>query len=277
MNIRETAEAIRETILKKQEELGLSFTEEGHLYTLDGYEKPISVTGLVARYYPGFDAEAKSLKMCGGNEEEAEQLRAEWKEKGRVAAETGSYVHYELEKYLIEIFDMDKEVRKPVFNIGEDDIKRGDLCIEQGKLQIDEMLERGGYLVDTEIVMGSTKDGYVGQCDCLWLVVNEDMPMGYELCLADWKTSKPKSFMALPYNKPMFEPFGFLVDNGVGKYEVQLCLYERLLKQMLEGSEFEHAVYNRPIIVALEGKDGTYEEYFTKDETKLATNSITFN
>ena len=265
MEINEKAQEIRDALQRYRESVNLTFTEEGHKYTIDGIDKIVSVSGIVSRYHESFDAEEVSLRMCDGDEEAAQELRDDWSERGRVARLTGNYVHYHLEKYLVDLFELDKEVREPILEgIDESMIKRGDNLIQAGKAQVQRMVDAGAVLVDTEVVMGSPKAGYVGQCDCLWL--GRDKDGNFKLCLTDWKTNKPSKFSYSMFNKPMFAPFEDTPDNAVGKYSLQLGLYERLVVDMLDDPEL---VFSSSIIVSLRQRPkGSYKEFRLTDEMR---------
>ena len=258
--MKEIANEIRIALDEHRASVGLTFTEEGHRYTLPGLDKIVSVSGIVHKYHEPFDRDEVALRVAKGDETRMMELIAEWEEKGRVARLTGNYVHYHLEQFLVEKFELDKEVREPILD-GLDDtiITKGDKMIIAGKLQIDKMIERGAYLIDTEVVMGSVEAGYVGQCDCAW--VGKDPEGNVKLCMTDWKTNKPSKFSDSYFDKPMYYPFNMMNDNAVGKYSLQLSLYERLMLDMLKNSHPDLS-FSNSIIVSLRQKPvGTYKEF----------------
>ena len=256
MDLKKNAAAVRAAIDEYRNSVNLSFTEKGHIYNIDGLEKPISTTGIVSRYYEPFDRDTIAAKVAAKRGDEIHEVIAEWEEKGRIARNVGSYVHYHLENYLVEQFELDKEVREPFFDMDDAMLKRGNELIIAGKAQADSMADRGATLVDTEVVMGHPRLGYVGQCDCLWLAADG------QLVLTDWKTNKPSKFKNGYFDKPMYYPFEDTNDNAVGKYSLQLGLYERLLLAMLEGSEVSDLRFKASIIVSLLQRPvGSFNEY----------------
>ena len=266
--LEQKAKEVRDALEKFRASVNLTFTEENHRYTCDGIDKIVSVSGIVSRYHDGFDAEEVSMRMCGYDMAAAEALRAEWAEKGRVARLTGNYVHYHLEKYLVEEFNLDKEVREPILE-GIDDamIKKGNTLILAGKAQTEAMKKRGGILVDTEVVMGSPECGYVGQCDCAWLGQSPDG--SYKLMLTDWKTNKPAKFSESRFTNRLYYPFDASPDNAVGKYSLQIGLYEKLMLSMLKGSSVDDLEFANSIIVSLRQRPkGKYVEYGLDDQMR---------
>ena len=115
-----------------------------------------------------------ALRMSKGDPEGQAELLAEWKRAGDLSTNMGSRVHFELESDLIGRFDNYKEVRKPIFEINEEQQRKSDNMIVAGKQFLDLMLERGAILLDTEIVLGDPNEQYTGQPDKTWLMMNKE-------------------------------------------------------------------------------------------------------
>ena len=274
MNLEKIGIEINSLLNKKREELKLSFEEDTHTYTMldkKGNLRSdwISVSGVVDNFYENFDAEAKSLSMCDGNLTEQRILVDKWAESGRVAADMGSRTHYELEIYINELYKRDKTVRKPLFECATNELRRSDIMIGSGKKFIDTMHERGAYLLDTELVLGSNTLNYTGQPDKVWLLNNKGK---LNVIVTDWKTNKPENFIPKVYTKKMYKPFDYLDSTALGKYNIQLPLYGRLIKDMLKDTKYAKILFSGYIIVLLLD-NGNFEEYRVHKKTydRLAT------
>lgn len=235
------AEEIRQIISEKQKELQLTFEEESHKYTmidLDGNltSKFPSVSKVMKLFYEEFDSEGVAEYKSGGNPDEKERLLKEWADAGTYSTNMGSRVHYILETHTLKEFDIEKEVRQPIFECDAEQIVKGDSMIVAGKRYIDLIKQRGCILLDTEIVLGHPELGYTGQPDKVWLVIGINGKLG--LLITDWKTNKEKNFVTNKYTKQMKRPFEDLPNNALGHYNTQLPFYGKLLLKMLEGSKY---------------------------------------
>ena len=59
------AKEIREVISQKQQELGLTFEEENHIYTMNGRTDYPSVSKVLKKFYTEFATEEVALKVAG--------------------------------------------------------------------------------------------------------------------------------------------------------------------------------------------------------------------
>ena len=118
---------------------------------------------------------------------------------------------------------------------------------------------RDVVLLDTEMVLGHPELGYTGQPDKIWLVINKKGDE-FGLLITDWKTNKPKNFVANNFTKSMYSPFQKYPNTALGHYYVQLPLYGKLLLKMLEGTKYENIRLYGCIVVLLR-EDSEYEEY----------------
>ena len=255
---------ILEIVKKRQEELQLSFEEESHKYTMldkNGELKDdwYSVSKILKNYYDPFPAEEIALKKAKGDVEEQQKLLKEWADAGTYSTNLGSRTHFLLEQKSLEMFDIQKEVRQPIFDCDFEQILKSDRMVSGGIKCLELMKERGALLLDTEMVLGDNELGYVGQPDKMWLIENKEKNQIGIFC-TDWKTNKSKNFESNHFTKSMKYPFNKLPDNALGHYYLQLPLYLRLLFKMLKGSKYENIGLFGAIIVLLK-EDGTFEEF----------------
>ena len=264
MDLKKVSEEIKNIISTKQEDLNLSFVEDTHTYYMKNLNGEIvsnfpSVSTVLKSFYTPFNAEStKSFKNCNGDPEKEKALLKEWADSGTYASYMGSRVHFILEKYLVELYGSYKDVRQPIFECDEEQVKNGDEMIKAGKSFIDLMHSRGAVLLDTEMVLGSPELGYTGQPDKTWLMIGKNGNPG--ILVTDWKTNKPKNFVPQFYTKEMLTPFQDYDDTSLGHYYVQLPLYAKLLLDMLKDSKYENIPLLGGVVVLLT-KEGEYKEY----------------
>ena len=263
MDLNLIAEDIRNILIEKRKSIQLTFEEDKHIYEMLDKNMVLrndypSVSKVVEFFHDKFDTEGKSFKKAKGNLKIQEQLKLEWKEGADYASNTGSRVHYILEKNLIEQYGNYKDVRQPIFECNDVQIEVGDRMVSAGNDFIKMMHSKGAVLLDTEIVLGSPLLWYTGQPDTMWLFKDKNGEIG--IIITDWKTNKPKNFEVHFYTNKMYEPFGWLDNNALGHYNIQLPLYAKLLYDMLKGTKYEKLKFFGAIIVLLKD-DSTYEEH----------------
>lgn len=259
MKLNDIAEEIREVISKKQNELGLTFQEEKHIYTMNGKTSWPSVSKVLKQFYKPFPTEEAAYNKAGGDPEKQQQLIEEWAAAGNYSTNLGSRVHFVLEEEAIKRYGSYKEVRKPVFECDLTQLMKSDKMIVAGKRYLDLLEQRDVVLLDTEMVLGDPELGYTGQPDKVWLTHNVNKN-DFGILITDWKTNKPKNFQENDYTERMYEPFEELPNNALGHYYVQLPLYGKLLLKMLQGSKFENIrVYG--CIIAHLRDDTQFEEF----------------
>ena len=259
MRLNDVAEEIRNIISLKQKELGLSFEEENHIYTMNGRTDYPSVSKVLKKFYTEFPTEEAAYNKAGGDPQRQQELIEEWAAAGDYSTNMGSRVHFVLESELIKRNGNYKEVRQPEFKCDLTQIMKGDNMIIAGKKYLDLMEQRGAVLLDTEMVLGHPELGYTGAPDKVWLMMNRDKN-DFGIVITDYKTNKPKNFVSTSYTKKMLKPFGGYDDTALGHYYVQLPLYGKLLLKMLEGSKYEDIKLYGCVISHLK-EDMTYEEY----------------
>jgi hypothetical protein len=264
MNLKDISLEINDLLEKRRKELELTFIEEEHIYYMKDLDGEIkrnfpSVSKIVKKFHKSFDAEGMALKMSKGDPEGQAKLLAEWKQAGDLSTNMGSRVHFELESDTISRFGNYKEVRQPIFEINEEQQRKSDNMIIAGKQFLDLMLERGGILLDTEIVLGDPTEQYTGQPDKVWLMENKTKD-DFGFVITDWKTNQPKNFEVHHYTGKLYAPFSEYHDNALSHYYLQLPLYGRLLRKMLEGTKYNDTKLLGGVIVLLK-EDGTFVEY----------------
>lgn len=271
MNLHQVSEDIKEIVRSRQEELGLTFEEERHLYTMKDLDGRIrsnwpSVSKVLKNFYPEFPAEDIAYNKAKGDVLEMQSILDEWAAAGRYATNMGSRVHYLLEKKILDMFYVDKEVREPLFECDLEQEIRGDNMIKAGENFITLMKDRGAVLLDTEMVLGHPELGYTGQPDKTWLIMNKAQT-GFGLVITDWKTNKPKNFEVSRWTENMNPPFEKYPNNALGHYYLQLPFYGRLLLKMLEGTKYEDLKLLGSVVVLLKD-DGTFEEFRVPKEVQ---------
>jgi hypothetical protein len=264
MNLKDISLEINKLLEKRRQELELTFIEEEHIYYMKDNDGEIkknfpSVSKIIKKFHKPFDAEGMALKMSKGDPEGQSQLLAEWRQAGDLSTNMGSRVHFELESDLINRFGNYKEVRQPIFEINEEQQIKSDAMIKAGKDFLDLMIERGGVLLDTEIVLGDPTEQFTGQPDKCWLMQNKTKD-DFGFVITDWKSNKPKNFEVHHYTGRLYPPFNNYPDNALSHYYLQLPLYGRLLRKMLEGTKYSNTKLLGGVIVLLK-EDGTFTEY----------------
>jgi len=259
MKLSDVAKEIRDIISQKQKELGLTFEEENHIYTMNGKTDYPSVSKVLKKFYTEFPTEEAAYNKAKGDPIKQQELIEEWAAAGDYSTNMGSRVHFVLESEVIKKHGNYKEVRQPEFNCDLTQIMKGDNMIVAGKKYLDLMEERGAVLLDTEMVLGHPELGYTGQPDKVWLMMNRDKT-GFGIVITDWKTNKPKNFTVTNYTKKMLHPFDDYHDNALGHYYIQLPLYGKLLLKMLEGSKYGDIKLYGCVISHLK-EDSLYDEY----------------
>jgi hypothetical protein len=264
MKLSNIAQEIRELIKSRQQELGLTFEEDKHIYTMNGRKDYPSVSKVLKQFYTEFPSEEVSYHKAGGDPQKQQQLLDEWAAAGEYSTNMGSRVHYVLEKDVIERNGNYKEVRQPIFDCDLTQMMKGDAMINAGKKYIDLMEERGAVLLDTEMVLGDPELGYTGQPDKIWLMMNR-AKTEFGFVVTDWKTNKKKNFQETSYTKRLKDPFGKFPDTALGHYYLQLPLYAKLLLKMLQGTKYADIKLLGCVITHL-SDEAQFEEYRVPQE-----------
>jgi hypothetical protein len=264
MKLKEISKEIRDILETKRQDLGITFTEDTHKYTMKNLDGVVrsdfpSVSSVIKYFYDEFPTDEAAEKKSKGDPILKKKLLEEWSQAGSYSTNMGSRVHYLLEKKTIDLFGNYKEVRQPIFECDFTQILKGDSMVHAGSKYLNLMLERGAHLLDTEIVLGDNELGYVGQPDKIWLIENKDKN-DFGLIISDWKTNKKKNFEENQFTKRMYPPFQKHPNNALGHYFLQLPFYGKLLLKMLQGSKYENIKLYGCIIVHLKD-DSDFEEF----------------
>ena len=259
MDLKNIAREIREIIAQRQADLGLTFEEERHIYTMNGKNDWPSVSKVLKKFYKEFPTEQAAYNKAGGDPEKQQELIEQWAAAGDYSTNLGSRVHFVLEDDLVSRNGSYKEVRRPIFDCDLTQLMKSDKMIVAGKRYIDLLEDRKVVLLDTEIVLGDPELGYTGQPDKVWVTMNKS-GNDFGLLITDWKTNKPKNFQETSYTERMYKPFEKLPNTALGHYYVQLPLYGKLLLKMLEGSKYENIKLYGCIIAHLRD-DTQFEEF----------------
>jgi hypothetical protein len=259
IDLKNIAKEIREIIAQRQVELGLTFEEERHIYTMNGKSDWPSVSKVLKKFYKEFPTEQAAYNKAGGDPEKQQELIEQWAAAGEYSTNLGSRVHFVLEDDLVSRNGSYKEVRRPIFDCDLTQLMKSDKMIVAGKRYIDLLEDRKVVLLDTEIVLGDPELGYTGQPDKVWVTMNKS-GNEFGLLITDWKTNKPKNFQETNYTERMYKPFEKLPNTALGHYYVQLPLYGKLLLKMLKGSKYENIKLYGCIIAHLRD-DTQFEEF----------------
>jgi hypothetical protein len=259
MDLKLVASEIRELIKKRQDELGLVFEEEKHIYTMNGRRDYPSVSKVLKKFYKAFPTEEAAYNKAGGDPERQKQLMEEWAAAGSYSTNLGSRVHFVLEDEVVKKNGSYKDLRKPIFDCDLTQLMTSDKMIVAGKRYLELLEQRKVVLLDTEMVLGDPDLGYTGQPDKVWLTMNK-AGTEFGFLITDWKTNKPKNFQETSYTERMYKPFDSLPNTALGHYYVQLPLYGKLLVKMLQGTKYENLKLYGCIIAHLR-EDTQFEEF----------------
>ncbi len=104
----------------------IEFYPDPHIYTIDKTPAP-SASTVISKFFPEFDSPYFSRKKAieklnsegkplteSNIQKLANQIAKEWKEKGEKAAQEGTYLHEQIEKYYLKL-DFDKTDEFPLF------------------------------------------------------------------------------------------------------------------------------------------------------------------
>ena len=182
----------------------ISFEQNSHVYSYLRHPC-ISVTTIISHFQNIFDYGDRIAKLKAIERGvEVSTIKAEWKEKGRVSREDGTWVHACLEDLFYgKEFD---EVTNPKLAAGLNYIS-----MDMPKIiGVEQMIAHPNFLV-------------AGTID--FIVYNEDGTIS----LGDWKTNK--EITDYSYNKKMRGGIGHLNDSNLAHYQLQLSIYKYILQE----------------------------------------------
>jgi len=196
----------------------IKFKEDGHIYTLNVNNEivnPLSVTTLIHKFFPHFDADLildkmfKSGKLNPKYEGKTKtQIKAEWDENGKTASGLGTLMHADIERFLNDIQPLNKN------------------SIEFGYFMNFWTSLTNTYPnlkpFRTEWIVYDEDKNLAGSIDC---ILENDKG---DLVILDWKRSKE-----IKYDNRFetgYTPFNKLDNCNYNHYTLQLNIYRHLLQ-----------------------------------------------
>lgn len=197
----------------------LQFTEDDHRYVVkdrntgDELQELVSCTTFIGRYFPPFDPTgimcARSAAKRGIT---VEAMRAEWDKARDDAAAYGTRVHEYMEDLLLGRKPRNEPLNNKeriVFELGAGFIRK---------------LKPNLTNIQPEKIICDPEIGLAGTIDLL-----ATNPKDGHFVMIDWKTNK-KIDLDTAYNKYAYPPISHIPDCEFGHYQLQLNLYEFMLK-----------------------------------------------
>ena len=285
IDLYQIANEIRFLLEERRKELNLYFIEDNHKYFMNNYEGQSksnwpSVSKVLKSFYPPFPTQEASLKKAKGDVVLQKKLIKEWSQMADYANNTGSRVHYFLEKKIIERFELDKEVREPEFDCDFEQEITSDHMISYGVQFYEKMIKNGAVLIDTEVVMGDPDLGYTGQADKIWLVSNKEKTQ-LGIVITDWKglpldtdiltNNGWKTMGTITLEDKVFDKDGNLVIiNHISNIKNKKCLKICFDNKEEIISDFEH----RWLVFSISGDGKKKERVMTTQEIYDYYNNI---
>lgn len=195
----------------------ISFREDNHEYTITGMgNKPISVTTLIHKYFPEFDADMVITKMmlsCKWPQSKyfgrtPESIKGEWKQTGDEASKLGTMMHKNIEQYFNgEVIDNSDTKEFSMFMKFWQDFTKTYPTLHPYRTE---------WLIYDENIK------IAGSIDC---VLEDDKG---NLVIIDWKRSKEIK-MENKYEKGKV-PFDQYDNCNFSHYSLQLNFYRHILE-----------------------------------------------
>jgi hypothetical protein len=211
-------------------EKAVSFDERSHQYYA-GSKNYISTTTLVNHFINIFDyGDHIARRKAEEAGVEVKDIKAQWREKGKVSRERGTVIHNYAEYILNQPGEFENPgFEFPVFIKDLDEYK--ETLLHNYKLYMSSLhkfintLDQSNYrLLATETLLHNSKYGVAGQADfILW---NEDGSVS----IGDWKTNAKISDFS--YGKKMRGGLRHLDDSTLNHYKLQLSIYQYFLEQL---------------------------------------------
>lgn len=197
----------------------ISFDEEKHIYTVNGtFENYISVTTIIHKFFEEFDALKVISKMKNSPKwitnkyygKTDEEIMNEWEETRKSAAEAGTKMHLEIEKFLNEYKNDENTIESSIewkyfLNFWNDHKNELEPFRTEWKIWTEE------YKI-------------AGSIDCVFYSKKTN-----NLCIYDWKRSKEIK-MHNSYTNAK-KPIDYLSDCNYIHYSLQLNLYKWILEK----------------------------------------------
>lgn len=189
----------------------IKFNAEKHEYFIDGEKAKLSVSEVIGNFFPKFDTEFWSNKKAKQRGVPQQKVIDEWAEKGRLAAEKGTYLHDQIEKYYNGV---KHDRTSPEF---------GYFLKFVEKYPLMEPHRTEWRIFDEEVMLAGTVD-----------MIYRNPKTGLYF-MFDWKRSEK---VVDAHNNPItpnFQqgsgPIAHLSDNSYHKYCLQQNMYKHLLEK----------------------------------------------
>ena len=228
------------------------FDGSDHSYRIrETGQRLASVTSIIRRYTPSFDAPAMAQKMVDDKNKKyagmtADEIQYQWKEKAELSSREGILLHEYLEQWPVKKgYGFNPKTYRVL------------MMTKQVDKMFPKLLERFRIVAAEQIVF-SPSMGLAGQAD---LIMADDAAQ--QGIILDWKTNEKITDEASAFGN-MLAPVEHLKDADTVKYGLQLGLYEKMLVD--EGYYPEFTGYRKSLIHIREmaGKVVKVENY--KDE-----------
>ena len=210
------------------------FDSDKHIYTVkETGQRLTSVTSIIRRYTPPFDAPAMAQKMVDDKKPKyagmtADQIQYQWKEKAELSSREGILLHEYLEQW----------PKKRGFGFNPKTYRVLMMCKQVDRM-FPKLLERF-RIVAAEQIIFSARLGLAGTVD---LILADDAAQ--QGIILDWKTNEKITDDAGAFGN-MLAPIEHLKDADTVKYGLQLALYEKMLVD--EGFYPEFSGYRKSLI-----------------------------
>ncbi len=191
----------------------IEFDPEPHHYLLDG-KQLTSVTKLIQKWFPQFDAEAVAKKKADREGGSFESLLAEWSRKRDEAASFGTKIHLMADKILQEKDDRAADA------LVESERERSYLAAVREALV---RIGRGYEVVESEKIVFSPGNMVAGTVDLLL----RSLTTG-EYVIADWKTNREIKYESFRQEMGL-GPCRKLPNCNFNHYSLQASAYGELL------------------------------------------------
>jgi len=214
--------------------LTCDFDDSDHTYRIRSTgQRLTSVTSIIKRYTPPFDAPAMAQKMVDDKKPKyagmtTDQIQYQWKEKGEMASYEGTLLHNYLEQWSVKKgFGFNPKTYRVL------------LMTKQVDKMFPKLLERF-RIVEAEKIIFSPSMGLAGQAD---LIMADDAAQ--QGIILDWKSNEKITDEASAFGN-LLPPIEHLTDADTVKYGLQLALYEKMLVD--EGFYPEFSGYRKSLI-----------------------------
>ncbi|MFT6745712.1 MAG: ATP-dependent exoDNAse (exonuclease V) beta subunit [Glaciecola sp.] len=207
----ETSALLLERLNEHPRDERIGFNAEKHEYFIDGDPNVISVSQIIGEFFPKFDTEFWSKKKAKQRGVPQQQVIDEWADKGKLAADQGTYLHDQIEKYYNGI----KHDRNS--------IEFGYFLKFVDKYPLMQPHRTEWRIFDEEVMLAGTVD-----------MIYKNPKTGLYF-MFDWKRSEKVVDAQDRPIKPSYQfakdDLSHLSDNSYHKYALQQNLYKHLLQK----------------------------------------------